>query len=133
MLYRDNRLVTTAGVAIVDGRYFLARRKPGGALSDKWEFPGGKCDQDDGVEANCLIREFQEEFQVVVTVGDEIGTVCFEHGGTRYILVAYQIRFHSPPVVLLEHTESGWFLPEEMLHLDLAGSDRRLIEDIILV
>ncbi|MEX2445289.1 MAG: NUDIX domain-containing protein [Alkalispirochaeta sp.] len=133
MLYRDGRLVTTAGVAVVDGCYFLAKRKPGGALSHKWEFPGGKCDQDDGTERNCLIREFEEEFRVAVTVGDEIGTVPFEHKGTRYLLVAYQIRFHSPPDILLEHTDSGWFPPEELCGLDLAESDRRLIEDVILV
>jgi 8-oxo-dGTP diphosphatase len=133
VLFRDDRLVTTAGVAVVNGRYFLARRKPGGALSDKWEFPGGKCDQNDGAEAVCLMREFQEEFQVAVSVGAEIGTVLFEHGGTRYILVAYQIRFETPPEILLEHTDSGWFLPDELLKLDLAESDRRLVEDVILV
>lgn len=132
MLYRDDRLVTTAGVAVVDGRYFLAQRKAGGALSEKWEFPGGKCDQNDGAESNCLVREFQEEFQVTVSVEDELGAIPFEHGGTRYMLVAYRIRFHAPPTVLLEHIDSGWFLPEEMRDLDLADSDRRLINDVIL-
>jgi 8-oxo-dGTP diphosphatase len=133
VLFRDDRLVTTAGVAVVNGRYFLARRKPGGALSDKWEFPGGKCDQNDGAESTCLIREFQEEFRVAISVGDEIGTVLFEHGGTHYVLVAYHVQFEVLPETLLEHTDSGWFLPEEMLQLDLAESDRRLIEDVILV
>lgn len=132
MLYRDDRLVTTAGVALVDGRYFLARRKPGGALSEKWEFPGGKCDQNDGAESSCLVREFREEFRVTVSVLDELGAVPFEHGNIRYMLVAYWIRFHAPPTLLLEHTDSGWFLPDEMRDLDVAESDRRLIEDVIL-
>ncbi len=132
MIYRDGRLVTTAGVAAVEGRFFLARRKPGGALSNKWEFPGGKCDQADGSEGACLVREFQEEFNVSVSVGAEIGTVPFEHNGIHYLLVAYEIRFLSPPDTLLEHSDAGWFYPAEVLQLDLAESDRQLIEDVIL-
>lgn len=79
------------------------------------------------------MREFQEEFQVSVSVGAELGTVPFEHNGTRYLLVAYEIQFGSVPEVLLEHTDAGWFLPGEVLTLDLAESDRRLFEDVILV
>ncbi len=132
MLYREGRLVTTAGVAVENGRYFLAQRKPGGALSGRWEFPGGKCDQDDGSEPRCLVREFREEFAVDISVHGEIGAVPFEHGAVELMLVAYGISFHTPPTRLIEHVDSGWFSPEEMVALDLAESDRRLIERVIL-
>lgn len=128
MLYRADRLVTTAGVAAVDGRFFLAQRKPGGALSRRWEFPGGKCDQSDADEARCLVREFQEEFGVGITVGAEIGAVPFVHRSIPYILVAYWITFETPPQRLYEHLDSGWFTRDQMLALDLADSDRLLIE-----
>jgi 8-oxo-dGTP diphosphatase len=128
VIYRDGRLVTTAGVAESEGRFFLARRKPGGALSGKWEFPGGKCDQVEGSEAQCLIREFQEEFGVDIVVDGEIGSVPFEHGAVRYILVGDAIRFLQQPTQLIEHTESGWFDIDAMVRLDLASSDRRLVE-----
>jgi 8-oxo-dGTP diphosphatase len=128
VIYREGRLVTTAGVAEADGRYFLARRKPGGALSGKWEFPGGKCDQAEGSETQCLIREFQEEFGVDIAVDGEIGAVPFEHGEVRYMLVGYAIRFLQQPTRLVEHTDSGWFDPQAMIRLDLASSDRQLIE-----
>jgi 8-oxo-dGTP diphosphatase len=132
VIYREGRLVTTAGVAESGGRYFLARRKPGGALSGKWEFPGGKCDQVEGSEKQCLIREFQEEFGVDIAVDDEIGVVPFEHGAVRYILVGYAIRFLQQPTRLIEHTESGWFDTPSMVRLDLASSDRQLIEAFLL-
>jgi 8-oxo-dGTP diphosphatase len=132
VIYRDGRLVTTAGVAESDGRFFLARRKPGGALSGKWEFPGGKCDQVEGSEADCLIREFMEEFAVAIAVDGEIGAVPFEHGTVRYILVGYAIRFLQQPTRLIEHTDSGWFDIEAMIRLDLASSDRQLIEAYLL-
>ncbi len=128
-LYRDGRLVTTAAVAVREGRYFLARRKEEGAQPLRWEFPGGKCDED-GSEPECLEREFQEEFGVRISVGEELGSVRFEHGNTRYMLVGYRVEIPREPLELREHLDSGWFTPEEVLRLDLADSDRRLVEFI---
>lgn len=129
LLYRSGRLVTTAAVAVRDGRYFLARRKETGAQAMRWEFPGGKCDEDCD-ERGCLEREFREEFGVTVTVGDELGSVPFDHGETRYMLVGYRVEIPRQPLELREHLESGWFTPDEITRLDLADSDRRLLARI---
>ncbi|TVR68361.1 MAG: NUDIX domain-containing protein [Spirochaetaceae bacterium] len=129
-LFRDGRLVTTAAVAVRAGRYFLARRKSEGAQSLRWEFPGGKCD-DDGDERRCLEREFAEEFGVTVSVAEELGSVPFEHAGTRYMLVGYRVEIPPVPLELREHVEAGWFLPGEVLQLDLADSDRSLVQHIL--
>ncbi len=132
IIYRGDRIVTTAGIARENGRFFLARREAGGAQSRRWEFPGGKCDEGDSDEPSCLMREFQEELGVSVRVGNEIGSVTFEHKRVLYILVAYEIELVQSPKNLTVHTETGWFLPEELLALDLADSDRVLIERHIL-
>lgn len=131
IIFRGDRIVTTAGVAYDSGRYFLARREAGGAQSRKWEFPGGKCDEGDGDERACLIREFFEELNIPVDVGAEIGTVPFEHNSIPYLLVAYHIILSAKPTTLTVHTESGWFLPEEIELLDLADSDRILVEQYL--
>jgi 8-oxo-dGTP diphosphatase len=31
----------TAAILVKDGKILIAKRKPGGKLPDKWEFPGG--------------------------------------------------------------------------------------------
>ncbi len=69
-----------------------------------------------------------EELGVSVEVGAEIGSVPFEHKGIRYILVAYEITLLDEPKTLSVHSEAGWFLPEELENLDLADSDRLLVE-----
>jgi 8-oxo-dGTP diphosphatase len=130
-IYRDGRLVTTAAVGIREGQFFLARRKEAGAQSLRWEFPGGKCDADHD-ERKCLVREFQEEFGVAITVGEELGSVPFSHGGRDYILVGYRVEIEREPLELREHIDSGWFFPEEVLALDLADSDRLLFESMML-
>ena len=128
-IYRADRIVTTAGIAINDeARFFLAKRRSGGAQSERWEFPGGKCDEGDSDERICLAREFDEEFGVPITVHREIGAIPFEHGTVRYILVGYTITMAVEPSRLTVHTEAGWFTPREMRALELAESDRRLVE-----
>ncbi len=130
-ILRDGRLVTTAAVCRRGNLFFLARRKPGGSESLRWEFPGGKCDADVR-EQVCLVREFEEEFGVTIEVQEELGSVPFEHGGTAYILVGY--RAHMPEdarLELREHVDSGWFAPDVITRMDLSGSDRVLLEQIL--
>lgn len=128
-IYRADRIVTTAGIATKDdGRFFLAKRRSGGAQSERWEFPGGKCDEGDPDERVCLTREFDEELGVPITVHREIGAIPFEHGAIRYILVGYAITMAHEPSRFVVHTQAGWFTRQEMHTLDLADSDRRLVE-----
>ena len=127
---RNGRIVTTAGIARVNGQYFLGRRKPGGAQGDRWEFPGGKCHRDE-TDQECLVREFREELGVDVEVHSVLGQVPFQHKGNPYVLVAYEIVLQDTPDTLFEHTEIGWYTVTEMLELDLADSDRKLVEALL--
>ena len=52
--------VTTAGIALKDGKVLVAHRVKGGSLSEKWEFPGGKQRWGESDEMT-LKREYMEE------------------------------------------------------------------------
>lgn len=120
------RIVTTAGIALREGKLFLARRSSGGSEHGKWEFPGGKCDAHETLQA-CLIREFIEEFEINVRVGEEMGRVTFEHNGELFVLVGIGIELQEDPEVLREHSEWGWYTAGEAATLDLIDSDRALL------
>jgi 8-oxo-dGTP diphosphatase len=117
--------VSVAGIAIEGQRLFIARRKPGGDLGGKWEFPGGKAEQGESDEA-ALIREFQEEFGASIRTGPFLGAAVFEHHGSAYDLHAYRIFFEGKELRPLEHSEWRWAGMEELETLDFAGSDRLL-------
>ena len=125
-LLRGSRLVTTAGVLFERGRVFLARRGAGGSEAFRWEFPGGKCDQDVS-EPGCLQRELHEELRVRVAVGAELGSVTFRAGERRLVLVAYRARVIDGRPRLGEHIACGWFTLEEARSLDLSRSDRAIL------
>ena len=47
-------------------RVLVTRRLAGTHLAGLWEFPGGKCEDHEPIEA-CLVRELREELAVDVT------------------------------------------------------------------
>jgi 8-oxo-dGTP diphosphatase len=117
---------SVAGIAVRGRRIFIARRKEGGDLGGKWEFPGGKAEEDE-TDAQALIREFLEEFGVTIAVGPCLGTAFFEHRGRTFILNAYHVFFGPEEFQLREHTEWRWAEPEEIEKADFAESDLGLI------
>jgi 8-oxo-dGTP diphosphatase len=60
--------VLVAAVALIDadGRVLMAKRPEGKSLAGLWEFPGGKVEPDENLEA-ALIRELKEELDIDVT------------------------------------------------------------------
>ncbi|MDR0376232.1 MAG: (deoxy)nucleoside triphosphate pyrophosphohydrolase [Spirochaetaceae bacterium] len=120
---------SVAGVAVENGKVFIARRVPGGGLGGKWEFPGGKVEAGESDEA-ALIREFQEEFAVTVRPGPFLGSASFEHRGETRVLRAYRVYLESRDFILSEHTAWDWVFPETIAGLDFAGSDMKLLPEL---
>ncbi|MDR1029396.1 MAG: (deoxy)nucleoside triphosphate pyrophosphohydrolase [Treponema sp.] len=115
---------SVAGIAVAQGKVFIARRKPGGTLGEKWEFPGGKVEPGESDEA-ALIREYAEELGVSIKLGPFLGSASFEHQGV-HIVNAYRVYWGNEPLRLAEHTEWRWATRAEIQALDFADSDRKL-------
>jgi 8-oxo-dGTP diphosphatase len=115
-----------AGICRKDGRYFVAKRAPGGDLGGKWEFPGGKV-EDGETDQEALIREYYEEFGLRIEVRGRLCGVEFSHAGKGYTLGAYLILMEDGIPALREHTETGWADEEQIAQLDFADSDKKIL------
>jgi len=65
----QGRKVTEVAVGVLvqpDGRYLLAQRPAGKPYEGYWEFPGGKLERGESIEA-ALARELREELGIEVT------------------------------------------------------------------
>jgi 8-oxo-dGTP diphosphatase len=60
---RSDAVIVAAAIVERAGRFLLTRRLKGTHLEGTWEFPGGKCQPGETMEA-CLIRELHEELAV---------------------------------------------------------------------
>lgn len=123
--------ISTAGLAKKNGKYLVALRRPGTSIGEKWEFPGGKAEEDETPE-EALKREFEEEFSVDIRVGELVCTGAFSNRGTDYRLQGYRIHVISESFTLKEHQKIRWCTPGELQDLPMAESDtilRRCIEE----
>ncbi len=121
---------SVAGIALRHARVLVGRRKPGGSLGGKWEFPGGKREPGESDE-DALIREYDEEFGVAITVGALLGESQFANGDKRYGLSALLVDLRAEPAELREHDELRWLGADELALLDLAESDRSLLPFVL--
>ena len=71
-------LRVAAAVIRDGGRVLLTRRPPGGPLGLRWEFPGGKIEPGETVEA-ALVREIREELGIVVRPFEVLEVVRHEY------------------------------------------------------
>lgn len=118
--------LSVAGIAVKNNRVLLGKRRPGGALGGKWEFPGGKVESGEN-PMQCLAREFKEELEVDIEVGEFLTDGWFQHHGTTFRLCAYRIFLGSEQFVFHEHSELRWFAWDAIPEDELAGSDAGLL------
>lgn len=107
------RLQVTAGVIAVAGRILIARRPPGTHMAGYWEFPGGKQEEGEGLEA-CLKREIKEELGLTVRVGRKLMAVDHEYATKIVSLHVYQCLTVDGRAVPKEGQEIRWVPPGEL-------------------
>lgn len=111
-----------------DNKVLLARRSTGDVnVLGKWEFPGGKVEQDEN-EYDAIEREIKEEFELVIKAKEFlINNVC-EYPTKVVDLRLYKCDYVSGEFNLHDHSEYKWVDKEELLEYDLAPADIPLAE-----
>jgi 8-oxo-dGTP diphosphatase len=122
---------SVAGILINDRKVFVAKRGPAGSFHGRWEFPGGKVEEGESDEA-AVVREFDEEFGIVVGARRLLGESVFPHRGADRILAAWLIELEpNNRPKLLEHEEIAWAGAAELEALELVDSDRKLLPYVL--
>ncbi len=129
-LKEANQVVVVCGILEdAQGRIFLARRGADQAVAGYWEFPGGKAEPGESLEA-ALCREFREELTMELRVGEEIGRTAIPGNGSLD-LVALRAWTDDESPVLTVHDRWCWVSPLEARGLELAPADIPLLEAFI--
>jgi 8-oxo-dGTP diphosphatase len=120
------RINSVAGIARKKDTFLVMKRKPGGSMGETWEFPGGKVEGTESLE-EAMHREWLEELEVDIDLGEKLGEVTFSNKGINYLLHAFIVTPENENWVFHEHTQATWSTPEELKRLPMSDSDRDLI------
>ena len=121
-------IVEVAAALIQDaaGRYLITQRRRGSHLAGLWEFPGGKREAEESLEA-CLRRELGEELSAAFSVGEKVETVRWEYPDRTIVLHFYRCRLESGTIEPCEEQTMAWVEAARLGDYDFPPADRELI------
>jgi A/G-specific adenine glycosylase len=118
-------IIVTVAVIRRDGKVLLAKRPSKGLLGGMWEFPGGKVERGESLEA-CLEREIKEETEAEIQVGEAFG--IYQHAYTHFSLTLHafvcEIKKGEPHAV--QAVEIAWVEPCELVNYPMGKVDRQI-------
>ncbi len=118
--------VTAAVIWDGDGRLLIAQRPPDGLLGGLWEFPGGKQEPGESLEA-CLRREIREELGIEISVGERIVSVDHAYTHFRITLHAFHCTHEAGEPRALGCAGWRWVRPDELDQFAFPKVDREVI------
>ena len=118
------------GVGVVfnpAGEVLIDQRLNEGLLGGLWEFPGGKQESAESIEAT-VVRELREELAIEVEVGDEL--ITFEHAYShkRLRFVVHLCRWLGGEPQPLASQQVRWVAPGELDAYPFPAANARIIE-----
>lgn len=114
-----------------DGSILVARRAASQHLGGLWEFPGGKVEPGETVEA-ALTRELQEELGICVSAQSPLCKITHDYGDKSVLLDVWNVdRFEGQP-----HGREGqplrWLMPEQLDFAEFPQANKAIIRAIQL-
>jgi 8-oxo-dGTP diphosphatase len=125
-----NCIVVTAAVIDRDNQFLVTRRQKGVHLEGVWEFPGGKCEAGESLEA-CLARELRDELDVEARVGAEVLTTTHTYPDRRVELHFLRCELNGEPRPQVGQ-EMRWVSREELATLEFPPADAELIRLLLV-
>lgn len=118
------------GVAVIhndQGQILIDRRKQSGLLGGLWEFPGGKVEPNETIEA-CIAREIQEELGIEIEVGDRLIVVDHTYTHFRVTLHVHHCQPVSGEPQAIECDEVKWVTINDLDQYPFPKANIQIIE-----
>ena len=116
-----------AGLIHRDGRYLIARRKPGVHLAGFWEFPGGKREMGESL-TECLQRELFEELSVRIDQPIPYRVIRHDYLDRIIELHFFLCAIEQGEPVPIGCEEIRWVYPEDFTEFTFPPADYAVID-----
>lgn len=106
--------------------YLIAKRPPGSYMPGLWEFPGGKCENNESPEL-ALKRELEEELGIFPGEPTHLITIHHEYPGRNVVLFVYLIEHFEGEPHGKEGQEIRWISRESMEEYQFPPANQQIL------
>jgi A/G-specific adenine glycosylase len=121
------------GVGVVldaAGRVLIDQRLPEGLLGGLWEFPGGKQEPGEAIEAT-IVRELREELAIEAEVGEELISIEHAYSHKRLRFVVHLCRWYGGEPQPLASQQVRWVAPQALADYPFPAANARIIAALL--
>lgn len=112
-----------------NNKFMICQRPAHKARGLLWEFVGGKVEQDETKE-QALIRECNEELNILLSVGDVFMDVVHEYPDITVHLTLFSATIADGEPQKLEHNDIQWITPSEISNYEFCPADEEILAKI---
>ena len=120
----------TCAIIYFKDKILVTQRSEKMKLPLKWEFPGGKLEENEN-EIECIKREIKEEINIDIDVVKKLTNSIYDYGTIKINLIPFIAKHISGQVKLIEHKEFKLLDKAELLDLDWAEADIPIVEEFL--
>ncbi len=121
----------TAAVIIQDNKILCVQRNENkyDYISRKWEFPGGKVEENEHLE-DTIKREIHEELNLTIDVKSFLIQVNHQYPDFQLKMDTFVCEITDGILKLNEHIDHKWLAVNELSDLDWAAADLPIVEKL---
>ena len=102
--------------------YLLAKRNKDKYMGLKWEFPGGKVEQNETFK-EALSREILEELNVNIQIHKKVAEERYQDEEINIVLHYYMCSLIDNDIVLSEHEAIEWVKKQDFINYEFVPGD----------
>lgn len=119
----------TCALIFHQGKILAAQRSLSMDLPGKWEFPGGKVEEEEDPQS-CLIREIKEELAVDIEIVEALSPSKYAYPSKSIELIPFTAIWKSGEIQLSEHEQVIWLNKKDLLSVDWAEADLPIVHEL---
>lgn len=123
------KTIKVVAAVIRKDNLIFATQRGYGEFKDKWEFPGGKIEENETKE-EALAREIKEELNASISIDSFIKQIEYDYPSFHLVMDVYFCHLNNPHIELIEAENAKWLKIEEIYDLDWLPADFELLQYI---
>ena len=121
-MHQMNPIDVVAAIIKREDYYLLAKRSKDIYMGLKWEFPGGKVEQNESFN-EALSREILEELNVNIEIHKKVAEERYQDEEIYITLHYYMCSLIDNDIVLSEHEAIEWVKKQDFLKYEFVPGD----------